>query len=466
MSVNKLWALLLIAGAVGCGGETDGGPDGSGADGGTSGTDGAVNPGNTGLPARWEIANIGDEGNSGWQPTVARAADGTIGVAFYRKTPMSTGRCMKMGMDLGPLDQWDLLYSESRAGGAFTAPERVATVTVQNLSGVALAFDDSGNPAVAYMSGEDGSYRCGGTDLVLSRKSGASWTTTTIDGDGNATPFFEEDAMACANSQNVCNSGDTVGEWPALAFVGGVPVVAYRDIHFAFAMNDFDNADVEMSWGGQRSSLDATWGGGTYNQIVVGSGGRVHVAHWNRWDGAHWRVRGTGIFVISGTQGAWTRTRVTSDVNVGYTIGFAGSGAKLGVAYHASGEQKLRYVEAPDSETWGSPEVVDQTGNTGLSPALAYDSAGAPAIAFHACGPYMMGAPDCPQDKDALRYASKASGSWKKMDVQANSGLQDGVFNTLVFGPDGMPVIIYQSIDFDPATGDVLRRLKVARGRS
>lgn len=462
--ITHLASLALATTLVtACGGDPTTPPDGAQPDGGTGGRDGAVDPTNTGLPALWEVDTIeGGDTNSGWQPAVARAADGTLGVAFFRKTPMSTARCTKEGLDKGPVDQWEVMYSESRGGMAdFSAPERVALVGLQALSGLALAFDDASRPAVAYMGGEDGFQRCGGTDLLLSRKTGASWVEATIDGDGNATPFFPEDAAACTASQNVCNTGDVVGEWPALAFVGGQPVLAYRDIHFGPAMNDADNSDVELSWGGQRSTIDATWGGGTYNRMVVGSDGRVHVAHWSRFDGP----RGDGIFVLSGTQGAWTRIRVTNGGDVGYSVGFAGSGTKLGLTYHAADEQKLRYVEAPDSATWGAPEVVDQSGNTGLTPALAYDGAGAPAIAFHACGPYMMGSTDCPQDKDALRFASKASGTWKKMDVQTNSGGVEGVFTTLVFDAAGQPVIVYQATYFDPIENTVSRQLKVARGK-
>lgn len=462
---THLWAASLCA-ALACGSETGPGPDGSSNTDGGAGLDGAVDPTNTGLPTRWEIDVIeGGESNSGWQPTIARAADGTLGVAYYRKTAQPTARCMKMGMDLGPLDQWDVMYTESRGGAAFTTPEQIATVNIQNLAGVALAFDDAGRPAVSYMGGADGSYRCGGTDLILARKTGATWTTSTIDGDGNATPYFPEDAAACTASQNVCNSGDSVGEWPALAFVAGQPVVAYRDIHFAFAMNDFDNADVELSWGGARSTIDATWGGGTYNQMLVDATGKVHIAHLNPWEGAHWRERGTGIFVLSGTNGSWTRARVTNDENVGYTIGFATTGTKFGVTYHAFGEQKLRYVESADAAAWGTPEVVDQTGNTGLTPSLAFDGAGAPAIVFHSCGPYMQGSMDCPQDKDALRYASKASGTWKKMDIEASRGGVEGMYTAVAFGADGLPVVVYQATYFDPITNTVSRQLKVARGR-
>jgi len=448
--------ILAAALLVGCGDGTTTPNDGStpvGADAGP-GLDAAP------APMTWQIDSIeaGDV-SSGWQPSIAVAPNGTIGVAYFRKKD-DLGVCMRMA-SLGAVAQWDILYTSSMGGGAFSTPELVTTVEIINMSGLSLAFDPAGQPSIALMGGMEGMMRCGGTDIVLATK-GAGWTLRTLDGNGASTPVFPEDAAACAAAQNVCNQGDSVGEWPALVYHGGAPVVAYRDIHYGWAMNDFDKSDVEISMGG-LSTLDASWGGGTFTSMVVDAQDRVQLVHHNKF--RENRAHGSGIFAATYANGAWTRKKISDETVIGYRLTFASTGNKLGLAYHASEALKLRYLESADGDTWGNEEVVDQTGNTGLTPSLAFDPAGAPAIAYHSCGPFVPGSTDCPQDKDALRYASKSSGRWKSVDVETSRGGVDGNFTALAFGSDGLPVIVFQATYFDPMSGLVSRHLKVARGR-
>src|SRR5205085_11687261 len=134
-----------------------------------------------------------------------------------------------------------------------------------------LAFDDAGEPMIAHMGGMMGMYRCGGSDIVLARRSGGStWNVTTVDDDGHNTPYFPEDATDCAQNQDECNKGDAVGPWPAVEFAQGQPLVLYRDIHFAFAQVDSQKADLELSWT-SRITLDATHGGGTFTRVALDS---------------------------------------------------------------------------------------------------------------------------------------------------------------------------------------------------
>ena len=52
--------------------------------------------------------------------------------------------------------------------------------------------------------------------------------------------------------QNVCNSGDATGYWPAVAYPPAgapqsAPSVVFRDIHFGFATDDFISSDLNFS---------------------------------------------------------------------------------------------------------------------------------------------------------------------------------------------------------------------------
>ncbi len=102
-----------------------------------------------------------------------------------------------------------LAYSESSDGSTWTAAQDVDRDGVTGYY-PSLAFDDSGNPAIAY-------YRCNdygvgqGCDmnkdgLYLARRSAGSWSIQKISGE----------------------SGKTDGQYTALAFAGGKAVIAFQ----------------------------------------------------------------------------------------------------------------------------------------------------------------------------------------------------------------------------------------------
>lgn len=106
-----------------------------------------------------------------------------------------------------------LSYSESSDGSTWTAAQDVDS---DGLTGYypSLAFDDSGNPAIAY-------YRCNdyGADsgcdadkdgLYLARRRAGVWSTQMISG----------------------QSGIRDGQYPALAFAGGKAVIAFQSSYY------------------------------------------------------------------------------------------------------------------------------------------------------------------------------------------------------------------------------------------
>jgi hypothetical protein len=267
-----------------------------------------------------------------------------------------------------------------------------------------------------------------------------------------------------------------VGPWPALAFCGGDTLVAYRNVHFGFAQDDFAKADVEFARGNGSYSItniDASCGGGTYTRMLTDDGCQPHIAHYNQFinqcDGCG--RHSSGIWVNWNDGSAWQRQNVVPDIAVGYKLGFARAGSRYGLTYYPpkqskpSVEQKLWFVNSADGVTWDAPEIVDQTGDTGRSPSLAFDPAGRPAIAYYMCrNQYDPSSTDCDSGKDGLKFAVK-EGVWTSKLVKNAPGTYDGLYVSLAYDAGSMPVIVYQSSAFDPSTSTSVNSLVVARGQ-
>jgi hypothetical protein len=58
----------------------------------------------------------------------------------------------------------------------------------------------------------------------------------------------------------------------------------------------------------------------------------------------------------------------------------------------------------------------------------------------------------------------KVDGRWTAVDVVKTNNGRDGDFVSLVFDRDGRPVIAYQAAFFDPASGEITRSVRIARG--
>ncbi|MBI2376230.1 MAG: hypothetical protein HYV07_19710 [Deltaproteobacteria bacterium] len=450
MSTMRQFLLCCCAGLFGCASETPSEtPDGGTV---TPGSDSGVVVPPAPETVEWTFKVV-DEANAGWQPEVAVSASGRIGIAYFRSVGQR-GVCSRI--QDAPIGTYEIMYAEDSND---FVPEEVATVDLINLSGLSLAFDDAGEPAIAYMGGAEGAYRCGGTDVMLARRSGSTWSSNMLDSDGVATPVFQEDVDACARYQNTCNAGgqDVVGQWPALAFSGGQPAVAYRDIHFGFAQDDEEKSDLELSWNG-RSTLDATWGGGNQTRMVSPASGRLVLVHASPYA----TENGEGIWSMRYDGSAWSRAKVSGEVDLGYRLGIAARGDELAVAYHARADKKAFLVEG-DADGFNSPTVLDQTGDTGRSPALAYDDTGRLGAAFYRCGPYRPNISDCSITEDALVFGLRGSGGWKKYEVRAQRSFFDATQVALAFNGHS-PVIAFQTQAPDPSGGTVIRQVVVARG--
>jgi len=431
----------------------DQGTGGTGGGGGTGGED-----------ASWTFATVDAGDDTGHQPELRLAPDGSLAAAWYRNTGRH-GTCQLPDREPAPTDVWEVVYGVEQ-GGAFATEVVDEVELVGRPTGLSLAFDASGAPMVAYMGGQPAQYRCGGTDSILSTRSGGTWNRSTVDADG-AVPgmIFDEDVTFCADYQDACNKGDVVGLWPALGFFDGAPALAYRDIHFGFGVDAEEKADLQLYWRGQRVTAEATSGGGQYTRLAADGAGGLHVAHYNehKLSSAIPNVSTEGIWMLHFEDGAWSREKVVATTPVGESLALAATGGTIGLAWHEPKAGVVRYAER-NGTTWAAPQVVDNRGHTGLAPSLAFDEGGRPALAYRRCGPAGQAGTDCTAADDALRFAIRTAGVWKTSTVRSDEGRQDGLATSLVFDADGRPAILFQESFFDAHDEVVLRRLVLARG--
>src|SRR5262249_46293257 len=142
--------------------------------------------------------------------------------------------------------QFALVVARETSPGVWSSEDVPASMTGGDLNGhygVGLAFDSSGNPAVAYMGGDtsqndpefsDNRWKDFATgaalpsDLVVARKSGSTWTRTTL-----ATSSDNIVSDFAQTTSHVDDNGPVVGLWAGVAFdSGGAMHVIHRDVHF------------------------------------------------------------------------------------------------------------------------------------------------------------------------------------------------------------------------------------------
>jgi hypothetical protein len=453
---------LVAGGCSGGGGSNDGGGTNPGTDGGIN-ADGGQACGPAAPSYGWTFSLL-DDMNAGFQPQIVLAPNGKLGIAYYRHSA-DMGQCVRMmnGMSSTPtpVAAWDVMYASEDTN---FMPEKVTTTNLTALVGLSLAYDGSGRPNIAFMGGQPAQFWCGGANMMQATKNGAAWTISTIDTDGMATPVFMEDATNCAAIQNYCNTAGpgegVVGLWPALGYINGAAILLYQDFHYGFAMDDFTRADIELSWNG-RFTLDATWGGGTFTRLVIDGMQHPWVVHFN----PNATRYGMGIYLLHHDGMTWSRQKISGELKAGYTLGFANTGTRFGLAYYSKDKERLFYLESADGTTWpADSEVIDQDGNTGQSPALAFDPSGNPSVSYYRCGDYVPGSNDCMSGADGLHFAVKACDGWHASVVKAERTRSDGVNTALVYDSGGLPAIAYQATSLDPTTNMVIRELRLARG--
>ncbi|HEX4384976.1 MAG TPA: hypothetical protein VH083_18585 [Myxococcales bacterium] len=410
-------AILLLSA---CGGTSGGGPLGTN-DGGFTVTDAG--------PTWTTAALIDGNSDAGLDLTSAVDNDGNPAVAYFRKDPnVFLSAC---NADAG-CPQYALVIARESSTGAWTTEQVPAALDGGSLTGhygLSLAFDPQNNPAVAYMGGDisfndpDGvhddrwiaSLASGDgptaarlpSDLVIARKSGTTWTRTTL-----ATSSDSIVSDKAQTTSSVDDQGAVTGLWAGLIFdktpnSNSFHVVT-RDLHFGAAAADFDGSNTEYAHFisgqakpdigemvssrlfpttdifGKADSSQQIHGGGTYSQLVLGSDGQPAVSFATDTvssNGASqvWFARRTTAASLPAGTNAWTRTQVANNqgrVGHGPSLAFSPThGYAIALLGGTVGDGDLQVTFSADGVTWpslttGGPNTVEALGDTGYHPSV------------------------------------------------------------------------------------------------
>lgn len=396
-------------------------------------------------------------GSAGTQSAIA-ISGGKVGVASLAPTT-STQTCTIS--PLGPaltseVPVWNVCYAESKGDGTFSSSV-VTSQPYTSPTGVGLALDSTGNPGIAFtgVGATPATETCSSNDVFLVRATGGTFGAPVQVSNGSQSDgLVVSQAANC--SQNVCNSGDVTGWWPALAFdPNDVPAIAYRDVHFGFSVDDLTaKSDLEVAEGSGSGysvlTVDVSRGGGTYNRVAMTPAGLPVVLHYST-GGAPGvyidREAIRGALAAQEADGGWSSDQLFSG-QIGPQLGFGvNAEGHMAAAYYGLATSQLWYVESIDGVTWSSPVSVDANGLTGQYPSLAFDSNGDPAVAYYRCNADHSDT-QCDATQDGLYLARRKSGTWSATVIHADPNVLDGLYPALGFA-EGKAVIAFQMIAND-----------------
>ncbi len=425
--VAALMALTLVACSTG---EMDAGKkDAGGGAGGNGGSGGALAPfGITTLDSQQTDPNaIG---------MAVSATQQRVGVAYFQKLSTTTTQG-----DGGLAADYNLTYIEWK-DGVVGSPEVIDKV--QRIYGVSVAFQTSGEPAIAYLGGmAQASAFWFQNDLLIAYRNGGTWTKQTVTTQGSDCPCPQ--AMTASR-------GFLVGLFPSLAFSGTTAFVSYRDGHDGqFPQQDWAGSDAKLSQGGPtawthscvRTGLDNKQAYGTRTSLVVANGQPAFV-HDQAFGGAD-ALGQNVLFERRQADGGWGPPRTLlsiSNVQTGASLAYDPTEG-YGVAAVDRSENKLVYTHSIDGTTFTTADQVFQSGSGGWFPSLAMDPINhEPAIAYYFCTPRPDGTEgSCPATDDELRVTQRSGGNWHETVVTT-----EGVYSPrLGFLSSGKRVVAYRA---------------------
>lgn len=365
-----------------------------------------------------------------------------VGVAYYVQMDAFAGALgpeyfedggLKDGLkaaDGGNTANYELRYVEVKDGVVGT-PEVLRTV--QRLVGVSVAFQQTGEPAVAYLGGgADMSAFWYQSDAVISYRSAGVWTEQLVAARSETSPCLVPD------STTGLNIGFAVGLFPGLVFDGPKAWLAFRDVHNGqFPQQDWNGSFIKVAEGTPGAytvtcQVPTNTGklsfGGRIN-MVMGKDNQPAFIHDRATGGAD--TPGTDIwFTRRLTNGTWSNEQapklITNNTMTGG--GFAYDPVEgFGIAAIDHQEDKLYYTHDDDGlGSWAMATAVIGLGSNGWYPSLAMDPVNhEPAIAYYFCSDVKGTAEGkCPASKDELRITQRIVGNWRESRVDLEGGYQ------------------------------------------
>ncbi len=369
-----------------------------------------------------------------------QADAGRVGVAYFVQVDAFGGTYGPDGgladgyraADGGNTANYDIRYVEWNNGVA-SKPQVLRTV--QRVLGVSLAFQQNGEPAVAYLGGgSDMSAYWYQSDAVVNfRSGGATWTERTV--------ATRSDQSPCGSPLDI---GYLVGVFPSLVFDGPKAYVAWRDGHNGqFPQQDWAGSDLKVSEGGptawtttcQMSSGNVKQAYGARTNMVMANG-QPAVVHDRAFGGADTPGKDI-LFTRRKADGTWTNafTPVLSIQNTmsGGSLGWDPvEGYGIAAVEHST--DVLSYTRSTDGTTWDQATPVFGGGSGGWYPSLAMDPVNhEPAIAFYLCSKLTGKAEGtCLESEDELRIIQRIVSNWRETLVDSEGGYlpKIGFFDT------------------------------------
>ncbi len=351
---------------------------------------------------------------------------GSQGPEYYEDGGLKDGL---KAADGGNTANYEIRYVEWK-DGVVTGPEVIRVV--QRLVGIAIAFQTSGEPAVAYLGGgNDMSAYWFQSDAVIAYRNNGVWTERLVEARSETSPCTMPDAVS------PLNIGFATGLWPGLAFDGTKAYLAYRDVHNgAFPMQDWAGSFIKVAEGGPinytvacqvpTNASKEAYGGRI--MMVMGKDNQPAFTYDKAFGGADTPGQNV-LFNRRLPNGTWSN-ELAAKLNIGNTM----SGASLaydpvegfGIAAIDRNEDKLYYTRDDDGlGTWETATTVLGLGSNGWYPSLAMDPMNhEPAIAYYFCDEVKGKAEGtCLANKDELRVTQRIVNNWREARVDLEGGV-------------------------------------------
>ncbi len=451
--MRQLIPLSLLGLALACSSDPD--KDATTVDSGVPNEDGGVDPGGPVFELSEVVEGLNSEALVGDFAVLRVKADGTPALAYgYYAVGDVEAHIHYAEKTAGGWDIDDVIEVgiNGRRGANVSPP-------IGTLEGIGFDFV-GGVPHISYFGGDFDNPQATSpgpniSDLMLSTKNGNNWTERTL---VNVSSDVNYDCTGGGITDPYCQVGFDVGTNSALAArPGGGFGVAYRDIHIGFADQDFESADCEYygeGGGPGPGMIDAVRSGGVHTSLVFNAQGNPVASYliptprgtddrrigiWvGYWDGTEFKQ----VQVAPGTQTASRTSLALAPDGTLYLAYLNRDTADLEVA-----------TSTDDGATWTTTDV-DESGKTGLHPAMAVDGQGRPVVAYTYCG--VTSDRDCPGSlgsKSEVRLARLEGGTWKKYRIDNGQGFGGvGLFVQLRVGPDGKLHVAFQ----DPTNNDLV----------
>jgi len=418
--------------------------------------------------------NTGDPGDGGTPDGGPPPAPGTTVLDSSSMDPN-----LYLSMTIGPNDRVGVAYFKGTGGANFEIryvewqngvvsasqklpPTGSATgAAMQRVIGLSLAFQNNGQPAVAYLGGGDDGQMSPfwfQSDVAVSfrQSDGTTWVEDIAARKSNDGPTL------CGNPVSDSSLGFVVGLFPAMKFIGSTAYIAYRDVHTGqFPQQDWQGSDLKLASGspGNWSRRPIVCGGddkkayGGHNQMIIGAQGQLAMVSDEIFDSPD----GTGnnvLFHRRNADGSWTSTPWYAPVlqiantqkgpSLAYdaTLGY-------GIAVVDRTTNTLLFTSSANGSVWTQQDPVFQSGTGGWYPSIGIDPAThEPNIAFYVCSQRAGIAEDsCAAGERQLRVAYRVLGNWRLSVIDP----QGGVLPKLGYLSNGKRAIAYR----DPGSGAV-----------